>query len=272
MKKITLILFLFTLGLGNSIIYSQGLSMPNQSTVVPEWDLFKQLQANRVYDAALKSESILKQQFAEKGVSYPPRHIYWRAFKLEQIVELWAKDSSSQSYTLIKTYPISKICGDLGPKRKQGDNQIPEGFYKITLFNPWSNFWLSFKLNYPNESDVYFSDKQKPGGDIYVHGDTQTIGCIPLTDSLVKEVYWVSLLNRNTLDSSESIPFHIFPTKLTNENWQFLQQQYWEDKQKLYFWNTLQGVYNYFEDSKTLPPITVDEKGYYKVIYQKRTN
>jgi murein L,D-transpeptidase YafK len=238
----------------------------------PYWNLINQLKNIRVFDAGYNSENVLADIIEAKGVAYPPRYIYWRAFKHERELEFWAKDSIHHPYTLIKTYPIYTICGDLGPKRKQGDMQVPEGFYKITRFNSLSSFWLSFKINYPNASDSILGYKKSLGGDIYIHGDTITIGCLPMTDSLIKEIYWISLRNKNELDSNETIPFHIFPIRLNKENWKYLYSEYAGDKNKIYFWNTLQGTYNYFEDSKTLPEITVDDKGYYKVVYPKKGN
>lgn len=249
------------------------MGMDAQSNIdsLPDWNLMVQLQNKRVYDAGLSSESHLKKIFEEKGVAYPPRYIYWRAFKVEQELELWAKDSSSQSYKFIKIYSVSKLCGDLGPKRKEGDMQIPEGFYNVERFNPNSSYWLSFKINYPNASDSILGVKKKLGGDIFIHGDTITVGCLPMTDSLIKEIYWVTLLNKNMIDSGELIPFHIYPIRLTNANWQLLYKEYWGDQTKIKFWNSLQGVYNYFEDSFQIPEITIDEQGYYKVIYPKKS-
>lgn len=261
-KLISSVLLLIT----TCVVYGQN----EDSTVEADWNLLIQLQNQRVYDAGLTSESILKQTFESKGIIYPPRYIYWRAFKAEKELELWAKDSQSQSFTLIKTYPIANLCGDLGPKRKQGDRQIPEGFYKVIKFNPLSSFWLSFQINYPNGSDSILGLKKNLGGDIFIHGDTVTIGCLPMTDSIIKEIYWITLLNKNQIDSNEIIPFHIFPIRLTNDNWQLLYKEYWGDQSKITFWNSLQGIYNYFEDSFKLPEIMIDDKGFYKVIYPKK--
>ncbi|MCO6494954.1 MAG: hypothetical protein J5I91_04625 [Bacteroidetes bacterium] len=265
-KKIICFLFFVISTLSS---YAQN---DTDSTLIPDWDLFVQLQNKRVYNAALMNESILKKIFEGSNVSYPPRYIYWRAFKAEQELELWAKDSSSQPYKLIKTYPISRLCGDLGPKRREGDMQIPEGFYKVTDFNPNSSYWLSFKINYPNGSDSILGSKKRLGGNIFIHGDTVTIGCLPMTDSLIKEIYWLTILNKNVLDSSEFIPFHIYPIRLSNENWQLLYKEYWGDQTKIQFWNSLQGVYNYFENDFQIPEITIDDKGFYKVIYPTKNN
>jgi murein L,D-transpeptidase YafK len=83
-----------------------------------------------------------------KSLSYPPRAIFLRAFKKEAVVELWVENPSG-SYTLAKNYSICATCGILGPKRRIGDEQVPEGFYELDWFNPQSNFFLSLHVSYP---------------------------------------------------------------------------------------------------------------------------
>ena len=94
--------------------------------------------------------------------------IYLRAFKDEKKIELWAKNFTDSKYKLIKVYKICRTSGDLGPKREQGDRQIPEGFYHINRFNPYSNFLLSLGLNYPNKSDRILGEKGNLGNDIFI--------------------------------------------------------------------------------------------------------
>ena len=102
-------------------------------------------------------------------------------------MEVWIKEASKDYYVLLNTYDFCTTSGTLGPKRKEGDLQIPEGIYTINHFNPQSNFYLSLGINYPNASDKILSDPVHPGGDIYLHGNCVTIGCIPLTDDKIKE-------------------------------------------------------------------------------------
>src|SRR5690606_11025729 len=95
---------------------------------------------------------------------------------------------NGEKFTLVKTYPVCSSSGLPGPKRKKGDRQTPEGFYHIDRFNPQSAFHLSLGINYPNSSDKILGHSD-PGGDIFIHGSCVTIGCVPLTDDLIKEVY-----------------------------------------------------------------------------------
>ncbi len=151
-------------------------------------------------------------------------HLYIRAFKNEKILEVWIKEKNADQFTLLHTYEFCTSSGSLGPKRRQGDLQIPEGVYHINHFNPESNFYLSLGLNYPNASDKILSDKQHPGSAIYIHGNCVTIGCIPLTDDKIKEVYIMAVEARN--GGQEKIPVHIFPTRLTEQGISFLKSNH----------------------------------------------
>ena len=74
-----------------------------------------------------------------------------RLFKEESELEIWKQDREGR-FALLKTYPICRWSGELGPKVKEGDRQAPEGFYTITpgQMNPNSQYYLSFDLGYPN--------------------------------------------------------------------------------------------------------------------------
>jgi murein L,D-transpeptidase YafK len=110
------------------------------------------------------------------------------------------KNTSDQEFLHIKTYTVCATSGLIGPKRMQGDLQIPEGFYYIDRFNPYSNFYLSLGINYPNTSDRILGDKNNLGGDIFIHGDCVTIGCLPITDSEIKELY-IFCVEAKTMDN-----------------------------------------------------------------------
>jgi murein L,D-transpeptidase YafK len=70
-----------------------------------------------------------------------------RIFKEESEMEIWKKNRDGD-YALLKTYPICKWSGDLGPKKKVGDRQAPEGFYTSTpgQMNPNSNSIPAFRM------------------------------------------------------------------------------------------------------------------------------
>lgn len=179
------------------------------------------------------------------------------AYKQEGKLELWLKGKKESKYSLFRTYDFSAHSGTLGPKIKEGDLQTPEGFYTINAFNPMSNFYLSLGVNYPNQTDLHRSGKNKPGGDIYIHGNRVTVGCIPLTDDLIKEVYVIAVEARN--NGQLEIPVYIFPFKMTGEN---LKKQLIQFPGQQQFWTNLQQGYAYFTKHKKTPLIKTTNGGY----------
>jgi murein L,D-transpeptidase YafK len=98
-------------------------------------------------------EDSLKQQFKEKRLNWPPQQVFIRSFKYDRQLEVWVKNKNVDSFTLFKTYKICMESGGIGPKRLEGDNQVPEGFYYINEFNARSMYHMALGLNYPNASD-----------------------------------------------------------------------------------------------------------------------
>ncbi len=181
-------------------------------------DSFKddQLRYARVREAYKEKESNMKKLLNDNSINKNELRIYLRAFKEEKKIELWAKNNSDSKYKLVKEYKICKTSGKLGPKRKQGDKQIPEGYYHINRFNPYSNFYLSLGINYPNKSDRILGDKNNLGGDIFIHGSCVTIGCLPITNDKIKELYIICVEAKNS--GQKTIPVTIFPAELTESN------------------------------------------------------
>ena len=119
-----------------------------------------------------------------------PKQIIIAAFKEEQKLQVYAKDINGIKF--IKEYPFTAFSGELGPKLKEGDKQIPEGIYDVEYLNPNSSYYLSIKVNYPNEFDKSKSTLSNPknmGGDIFIHGKSVTIGCIPIGDEAIEELF-----------------------------------------------------------------------------------
>ena len=164
---------------------------------------------------------------------------------------------------MFKTYDICTTSGELGPKRKEGDMQMPEGFYYINHFNPVSNFYLSLGIDYPNQSDRILGVKNNLGGAIYIHGSCCTIDCTPITDDKIKELYILTLEAKN--NGQNLIPVHAFPCKLDDTTFKVLENEYNDNKSLIDFWKNLQIVYNYFENNKKQPNISVDKKGKYLI-------
>ena len=226
----------------------------------------QQLNFDRVKQAKAKSEKDIRKMFKDSGLS-EPKFIYWRSFKLEDELELWGADSANGKYKLVKRYSICKGSGDLGPKRKFGDMQVPEGLYYIEKYNPNSTYHLSMKIAYPNESDMVLGDKENPGNEIYMHGGCASIGCLPMTDSTIDEIYWVTVMAQSYQGKNSKIPIDIFPCHFNKKNWNYLKLNYSHKPQLIKFWQNIEEAYNFFEEKKIAPGYWVDQKGKYNIVF-----
>lgn len=140
----------------------------------------------------------LSQDLKRLGVEGYPDRLMIIAIKESQQLEMWGEYEGS--FRLIKIYPFTGFCGVLGPKLERGDGQIPEGLYGIEYLNPNSRFHLSMKITYPNQFDREMGEndgRSDLGDDIMIHGKTATIGCIPIGDEGIEEVFiWVARVGR----------------------------------------------------------------------------
>lgn len=125
-----------------------------------------------------------------RGIAYPPKRVYLLAFKEERRLEVWGANRTGP-YRHLKTYDVLAASGGPGVKRKEGDRQVPEGFYRLTTLNPNSRFHLSVRVDYPNAEDIRNAaiPEGQMGGDIYVHGGAASIGCLALGDPAIEEVF-----------------------------------------------------------------------------------
>jgi murein L,D-transpeptidase YafK len=223
-----------------------------------------QLRHQRVREAYAQKEKMLEKWLSDKGIAHGGLDLYIRAFKKEQQLEVWVKEKSKPQYVLLKQYEFCETSGVLGPKRRQGDEQIPEGFYFIDRFNPNSLYHLSLGIDYPNVADK-LREKAKPGislgGDIFIHGDCVTIGCIPLTDDKMKEVYVLAVEARAA--GQQQIPVHIFPSRLGEAGIQSLRKEFASREDLLVFWANLKPGYDLFESKRQLPRVSVSPQGAY---------
>lgn len=207
----------------------------------------------------------VKDMVAEAGLSYPPRHVFFRAFKLEGELEVWGRDKDDGQYKLVKTYPICYLPGELGPKRREGDLQVPEGVYKVTVFNPWSSFHLSMGIDYPNRSDRILGHPAEPGGEIYIHGNCVSIGCIPIQDGPIEEVYLMALDSRNKSKIAPAV--HIYPCRMDSSACQAALKKTGKagDPDTAALWSDLAAIHASFEKNNELPSVKINSKGRYAI-------
>ena len=250
------VLMIWMVGLGLGVIAQP----PQQRDFLSFQKSFK-----RVDDAFVKQEEILKADFAAKGFEWPAKYMYIRSFKYDSKLEVWLKNKPNEAYRKFKTYKVCALAGNFGPKRFEGDYQVPEGFYYINEFKPNSQYHLALGVNYPNASDRILSDQKKPGGEIFVHGSCVTVGCIPLTDPVIEEVYVLAAATRAA--GQDFIPIHVFPVMFRNDkSWEKLEKFIEEQPDYKPLVAKLQKVYYFFEERKQLPTLFINGAGEYDLL------
>jgi murein L,D-transpeptidase YafK len=137
-----------------------------------------------------------------------------RIYKEERTLEVWKQDRTGK-YALLKSYPICKYSGTLGPKLAQGDYQAPEGFYEITpdQMNPQSSEYLSFNIGFPNAFDRSLG---RTGSFLMVHGGCKSVGCYAMTDYGIEEIY--GLVDEAFQGGQTKIQLQAFPFHMTTAN------------------------------------------------------
>lgn len=220
----------------------------------------QQLKYSRVKTAYTKHWKNLQALLTDKKLDKANFELYLRVFKQEGVLEAWAKNKGRDGkYVLLKSFPVCAKSGELGPKRRQGDGQVPEGFYEITAFQPQSSYHLALKVGYPNKSDRLKATTKDPGGDIMIHGNCVTIGCIPIQDGPVEELFVLCVEAKNR---SSVIYTDIYPFRFTENNRSLFNSA---DKPLQLFWNSMKPAYDYFESNRLLSKVTTDNKGNYSI-------
>jgi murein L,D-transpeptidase YafK len=176
-----------------------------------------------------------------------------RIFKEEAEMEVWKKNRNGE-FALLKTYPICRWSGDLGPKKKEGDRQAPEGFYTITpgQMNPASNYYLAFNTGFPNAYDRAWG---YTGSELMVHGDCSSRGCYAMTDEQIQEIY--ALARESFFGGQNAFQLEAFPFRMTA-----LNMAKHRNNTNFAFWKMLKEGYDNFEATRQEPKVAVCEKRY----------
>ena len=208
--------------------------------------------ADREQGAEKRRAAVVRALFTQAGVAFPPAELLLRGFKEESELEVWANGKSGEPLTLLARYGICRASGALGPKRREGDWQVPEGFYRVAHFNSASRFHLSLLVSYPNESDRLLGDRQTPGGEIMIHGDCRSRGCLAMSDERIEELW---LMARAT---KSPVSVHLFPTRdipaLVKRN---------EHPEHHAFWKNLDDGKRLFDRTRRPLVVRVDGSGRY---------
>lgn len=173
--------------------------------------------------------------------------IFVRILKESKQLEVWL--DNGERFVPFKTYRICTYSGRLGPKRRRGDRQSPEGFYFVTpgRLNPSSEFHLAFNLGYPN---AYDRAHGRTGSALMVHGDCVSIGCYAMTDAGIEEIY--ALADAALRDGQPFFRVHVFPFRMTADNMAKHARSRWKE-----FWENLKEGYDFFERTGRPPNVEV---------------
>jgi murein L,D-transpeptidase YafK len=176
-----------------------------------------------------------------------------RLFKQESEFEVWKQNRSGQ-FELLKTYPICRWSGELGPKVKEGDRQAPEGFYTITpgQMNPTSHYYLAFNMGFPNAFDHALG---RTGAELMVHGDCSSRGCYAMTDEQIAEIYALAreaFFGGQRAFQVQAYPFRMTPLNLAKHR----------NNPNMPFWKMLKQGYDHFEVTHHEPKVDVCERRY----------
>lgn len=212
----------------------------------------KQKTYTRVREAYQLKGKIVSKNLADHAIANDSLRIYFRAFKSEKVLELWAKNSSDSVYSLIRDFTICDLSGDVGAKRRARDLQVPEGFYHIAALNPFSKYYLSLKVNYPNASDSIRGVRGRLGGNIFIHGSCISSGCLAMTDDRIREIYVYCVEAYSA--GQEEIPLTIYPARLSDETYNRMIVRYSKYKDDVNLWGDLKKSYDLFT-RKQVPPV-----------------
>ena len=213
-----------------------------------------------VMDMALEDLSSVPPQISGKMVAEMSKKgmkaespILVRIFKQESELEVWKIDMSGK-YSLLKSYPMCRWSGKLGPKTKSGDRQAPEGFYHVSagMLNPKSQYYVSFNLGYPNRLEAAL---EYTGEALMVHGACSSSGCYALTDQGVGEIYAIAA--KALSSGQDRFQVQAYPFRMTPENMVLHRAD-----PNMPFWRILKEGYDWFELTKRQPKVSVCGRRY----------
>jgi murein L,D-transpeptidase YafK len=227
-----------------SVVLATGLALAGCNT--DEISLANNAKANQPVPARLIAD------MADKDMDLQSPMLV-RVFKQEAELEVW-KQTRSGRFALLKTYPICRWSGDLGPKVREGDRQAPEGFYAITpaQMNPRSAYYLSFNTGFPNAFDKSLG---RTGSELMVHGDCSSRGCFAMTDEQIAEIY--ALGRESFFGGQRSFQFAAFPFKMTPVN-----MAKHRANPNMPFWKMIKQGYDHFEVTRQEPKVEFCEQKY----------
>lgn len=243
-----------------SLTLIAGLSTASQAQA--DGFLKRQRRYPRVRAAERAHLPQIESDFRAAGAPWPPAGIFLRAYKAEGVIELWADPGEAdEPWVKVRDFDICMASGVLGPKETRGDLQVPEGFYHLNRFNPSSRFHLSLGINYPNAVDRARAGERDPGGEIFIHGDCVTIGCMPLRDGPMSYLYVVAIHSRD--HGQRRVPVHVHPCRSDRLGCQGMRQALSAaGSERRQLWEILAASERRFEAERRPPKVKIRRGAY----------
>ncbi|HZJ55627.1 MAG TPA: L,D-transpeptidase family protein [Myxococcaceae bacterium] len=216
----------------------------------------------RVVAARARPGPRLTRVLAAAGVPRPGA-LLLRVFKEERLLEVWAAAAAEEPFVHLGDHPVCASSGGPGPKARVGDGQVPEGLYRVTGVNPWSRYHLSLRLDYPNAADRARNPAvplRALGGEIFIHGSCVTIGCIPIGDEAIEEVYLAAL---DVRARGGEVSVLVLPARPGAPGWAALTPNAAPGHRRL--WSSLASISERLDASHRMPKVRAGSEGTYLV-------
>lgn len=173
-----------------------GIALLVPSTRARLWGIFTRIRGRQTVESVLADvgpAARARLKSTAHAPVLPGSTLTLLALKQEKTLHVFATPPGGKP-ALIKSYPILAASGGPGPKTREGDNQVPEGLYRVESLNPNSAFHLALRLDYPNDEDRRAAkeegrDVATLGGDIMIHGKSSSIGCLAMGDEAIEEIF-----------------------------------------------------------------------------------
>ncbi len=240
----------------SDVFAEEARSKPSETPVRmwTDWDgepVAGYLRSQRALETRLP---VVKELFAAANVPFPPAELSFVAYKSEKLIEVWGAAEKGGKASKIATYGICAASGTLGPKRFEGDHQVPEGYYVLSYGWAESNYHLEMKVSYPNMVDKVLGPKNKSlGGEIMIHGACASIGCMAMGDERAEEL-WVMMKAMGDANVKVAIyPSRDMDSLLGDPEYQAHHS----------FWRNLKEGKDLFEKTHQIPIVKADWHGVY---------
>lgn len=186
--------------------------------------------------------------------------VFLRLFKKEQELELWMQARGHADFTLFRVYRLQASSLTPGPKRREGDRLIPEGFYYQTASQYREHDQSvgdreEIDLGYPNDWDRLDADVS--GAAVLAVGASRDSVCLLSAEDMAEVK---TMIGAAFSSGQRVLRLHLFPFRMSDE---MMSREWNESSASADFWMKLKEGYDFFENAGFPPNVTVDSSGYH---------